>query len=172
MTAPLTTQPAATSLCPHPHGKKAKRCRKCQIAHLNSDPVAKANHKAAMQRHYADPAVRAKAVATIRANTAKDMADPVKLEQRREKGRQQYRNVLSRPDVRAKAHSPEARKRAGATHSARDLADIPPRLRDEYRALVKSNNVNAAEARQIILDQYRRDIGRTAARTLADEARS
>lgn len=157
MTAPLTNQPADTSLCPHPHGKKAKRCRACQLAYINSDPSVKARQRAGVLKHNADPMVR-EAKRKLLANHIANMSDEER-ERRRAHGKRIFRDVLNTPEVIAKLLSPETRKRAGEKRTATVLRDIPPYLRGDYKALVRSNNVNAAEARQIILAQYRRDIG-------------
>jgi hypothetical protein len=59
----------------------------------------------------------------------------------------------------AKCQAPEVRKRAGAKASATKLRDIPPAMRDEYKRLIRSKLIPAAEAKQIILDQFKRQMG-------------
>ena len=145
--------------CTHPRSRGAKRCRSCQLAWLNSDPAIRLRQAEAVRAHHAKPEVKLANRERLRTMMAEKMQDPAEQERRREHGRRQYRDFLSRPDVVAKTTSPEVRKRAGAKRSATVLRDIPPHLRDEYRALTRSGNVNAAEAKQIILDQFKRQMG-------------
>lgn len=145
--------------CQHPRSRKAKRCRACQLAALNSDPAVKERRLARIREHYADPAVRFAARERVRALTARCMADPRIVESKREHGRRQWREHLSRPDVIAKNLSPEIRKRAGAKRTATVLRDIPSSLRAEYLQLVRSRKATAAEAKAIILDKFKRRFG-------------
>ncbi len=72
------------------------------------------------------------------------------MERKREHGRRQYRDCLSRPDVLAKNRAPEVRKAAGRKTSETRMAWCPPELRAEYRTLIHSKLIPAAEARRII----------------------
>ena len=144
--------------CTHPRSRQANRCRACQLAYLNSPELAD-RRREGMARHWSNPANVMAAREKIRAVTAATMADPVKLERKREHGRRQFRDHLSRPDVVAKNQAPEVRKRAGAKASATKLRDIPPAMRDEYKRLIRSKLIPAAEAKQIILDQFKRQMG-------------
>ena len=145
--------------CPHPKSRGAKRCRACCLAYLNSSPEVAARRREAMDRHWSNPANIMAAREKIRAVTAATMADPAKVERKREHGRRQFRDHLSRPEVVAKCQAPEVRKRAGEKASATKLRDIPPHLRGEYRTLVRGGNVNAAEAKALILQQFKRSFG-------------
>lgn len=146
--------------CPHPKSAKAKRCRACSIAHMNSDPAIAAKRAAGRKAYFDQPGVRMEYRERMRAITAATMADPVKMERKREHGRRVYRDVLSRPDIVAKQQAPEVRKRAGLKRTATVLRDIPPHLRDEYKALIRSKLIPAAQAREIILGQWKADIAR------------
>jgi hypothetical protein len=62
-----------------------------------------------------------------------------------------------------RTHNPagsESRKRAGKRRSATVLAWCPPKLRGEYRFLVRNKGLKAAEARAIILEQHEADMRR------------
>ena len=52
------------------------------------------------------------------------------------------------------AMTPDVRRRAGVTISARRLAHIPPELRDEYRALT-SRRWHKAEATELVMELHR-----------------
>lgn len=146
--------------CPHPKSRKAKRCRACQFEWLRSDPDVAEKRRAGLQAYFDKPGIKMAYRERIKAVTAATLADPAKMERKREHGRRQARDVLSRPEVVAKTCSPEVRKRAGAKRTATTLRDIPPHLRDEYRSLIRSKLLKAAEAKEIILGQYRADIAR------------
>lgn len=125
-------------------------CRSCVAKKNNADPAIIAARKAGILRHHADPAVRAASAARLAAHLA-NMSDDER-ERRREHGRRMARDVLAKPEVRAVNRSPEVRKRAGAKRTATVLADIPAHLRDQYKALVRSDAARAAEARRIVLE--------------------
>lgn len=146
--------------CPHPKSRKAKRCRACQLATLLTDPAIAERRRAGQQAYFDRPGVRMAYRERIKAVTAATLLDPAKMERKREHGRRQARDILSRPDVVAKTCSPEVRKRAGAKRTATTLRDIPPHLRDEYRSLIRSKLLKAAEAKEMILNQYRAEIAR------------
>lgn len=71
------------------------------------------------------------------------------LERRRANGRRLAREVLSRPEVKAKAASAEVRARAGRAKTETMLGWCPPALRESYRHLLKKGYL-AADARRII----------------------
>ncbi len=149
--------------CTHPRSKGAKRCRACQFAHMTGDRDIAARRLAAIKAHHAKPEVKLANRERLRLMMADKMQDPAEVERRREHGRRQYRDFLSRPDVMAKTLSPEVRKRASEKRTATMLRDIPASMRGEYLELVRSKNVNAAEAKAIILDQWKKQIAARAA---------
>jgi hypothetical protein len=54
---------------------------------------------------------------------------------------------------RATAHTPEAVAKRSASCTATKLAWCPPHLREDYRRLIRTKHIRAAEAREIILAQ-------------------
>ncbi len=62
----------------------------------------------------------------------------------------------------AMLNSPEIHAKVGQTVSATRMAWCPDHLRGDYRRLV-NRNFSAAEARQIILDQWAHESARAAA---------
>lgn len=130
-------------------------CRSCIAKRNNADPAMRAKQVAAVKAFHADPAVKA-GYAQRRADRNRNLSD-AEREQRRAHGRHQAAHVLSRPDVRAKILAPDARSRAGAARSATVLRDIPEAYRDEYRALCRSGNMSAPEAKAAILAQVKAD---------------
>lgn len=99
-----------------------------------------------MAAKFADPVFRAEHADRLRANAS----TPRAIALRRERGKVQAREVLFRPDVRAHTMRPEARARAGRSVQERALGWCPPERRDEYRAMVRSKQATAAEARRMI----------------------
>lgn len=143
--------------CTHPKSRKAKRCRSCAAKWMNSDPATHARRLQGIRAHYDDPDNRAKARKKVQDLTKRVMADPEMVERKREHGRRIYRDVLSRPDVRAKNLSPEVRAQAGRSRSDTVLAWCPPEYRDLYRELWRSRNASGAEARRMIEEMIARD---------------
>lgn len=140
--------------CQNPHActaaKPTTHCRRCSIMRVQSDPDMEARRRAGIATLFSDPSYVEEHRARLRKTIAAKLTDPAFVERKREHGRRQYRDCLNRPDVRAKAHSPEARQKAGrATHETR-MAWCPPELRADYRRLIRSKLIPAAEARKII----------------------
>jgi hypothetical protein len=123
-------------------------CRSCAAKRLNSDPAIVAKRKANVQRYYDTPGVREEHARRL----ARHMANmsPEEIERRREHGRRTAREVLARPDVRAKSNGREAKRIAGIHRSATVLSWCPPEWRDRYRELCKRGR-RAPEARRMVL---------------------
>lgn len=62
------------------------------------------------------------------------------------------------------ACTPEVRAKAGRNRSASMLAWCPEELRDEYRALLRRNDMNAASAKAAILEQHEANMRRLRAK--------
>jgi hypothetical protein len=124
-------------------------CRSCVAKRNNADPAIIARRAAAISARFADPAVREAASQRMRKVIA-GLA-PSEIERRREHGRRQVRNFLSRPEVVAKTLAPEVRARAGRSRSATVLAWCPPEWRDTYRGLTRKGRP-ARVAKAMVLD--------------------
>ena len=135
--------------CTHPRSRGAKRCRACSVAYLNSSPEAAARRREGLARHWSDPANVEEARQRMIAVTAATMADPIQAERRREHGRRQHREYLSRPDVVERCLSAEARKKAGEARTRTVLAWCPPEKLARYRRLAASG-IGAARAREVV----------------------
>ena len=123
------------------------RCRSCAAKWVNSDPAIHAKRVAGIHRKFAeDPQFKAEHAARM----VKNGSTPFALEQKRKRGVEQYKNVLSRPDVQERMLSAESRAKRGRTASATWLSWCPADRREEYRRLVRSKRIPAAEARAII----------------------
>ncbi|WP_419827680.1 hypothetical protein [Sphingomonas sp.] len=103
----------------------------------------------------------------IQAAQAAALRDPEKRAKLVEHGHRQYRDYLSRDDVRARNRDPEIRKRAGQAITQTRLADILPEHRAEYQRLVRQKGLSAAEARAVIADMPGSEL-RAARRAIAD----
>ncbi len=132
--------------CGGPVSRQSKgRCKPCQIAYMQSDPEIAERRRAAIKRHCAQPEVKSARALRLR-NYLQNMPESDR-EKRREHGRRQYRDCLSRPDVVAKTLAPEVRRRAGRARTDTVLAWCPPELRETYRELIRRNGLSASDAR-------------------------
>lgn len=136
--------------CPSPisRGSKTGRCNPCALRHRNADPVFQAKRIAAIRKSYREPAKRAAAAKRIYAFHQAARRDPAKRE-RLDRNIWIARERLTDPAVLAKMES--RRAHAGRKRTETCLAWCPPELRDEYRHLVRSKRLPAAEAKATIL---------------------
>lgn len=123
-------------------------CRKHYSAaeHQNADHGAKISR--ALKLKYAhDPVFAERAKETARANLFKAS------------GSKQTATRLRLWEIGLPfSLAPEVRARAARTHSERRMAWCPRELREDYRRLVYSKKLRAAEAREIILAQHEKDM--------------
>lgn len=114
---------------------------------MHADPAYQARRLAGLSRYYDQPGVRERHGRRFDVHRA-NMSN-AERQRRSEHGKRLVRDYLSRPDVIAKARSPEAQLKKGASCTAKKLGWCPPHLRDAYRALLRKH-FTAAEARQLI----------------------
>lgn len=124
-------------------------CRPCVARRLNSDSEITARRLAGIRASAADPEVRAAKRERMKRVVAN--LTPEQIERRRQHGKRQVRDVLSRPEVKALSRSPEVRAKAGRARSATVLAWCPEEWRDTYREL-KRKGRTAAVAKALVLD--------------------
>lgn len=146
--------------CDHPKSRNAKMCRACQLEWLKNDPEIAARRKAGIKRYMSDPANLEAVKQRFAEVVARDNADPERQKWRKEHGKRQYRDYLSRPDVLAKTLSPEVRAKAGRSRTETVLAWCPPEYRQTYHDLVHKKLMKAAEAREAIEVMIRADARR------------
>jgi hypothetical protein len=144
--------------CPHPKSKGAKRCKSCSAKFMATDPKIQRKRREGIQRYHQQPGVKLEYRERMRKALAASMADPAQLERRREHGRWLRANVLTRPDVVEKTLAPETRAKRAKSLSSTRMRDIPAAYRDEYRRLVDGKKASAAEAKAMILEQFKRDM--------------
>jgi hypothetical protein len=120
------------------------------MARIHADPELMERKRANLRANFADPSFVAQHTTRLREGVARASKNPAFIENRREHGRAQYRNVLSRPDVKARLHSPETCARRGRSRTDTVLGWCPEHLRAEYRKLIKIKQLSAAEARRVI----------------------
>ena len=148
--------PRTCSDCPAAISAKSKgRCRPCSMKRINSDPVLTAKREAAIAVYGASPKGRATSAANMRRYNLN--LSPAERAARSERGKRTAREVLTRPDVMARSHGPEARRKAGLARTETVLGWCPPHLRDEYRRLLHKKHIPAAEARKMIETQIASD---------------
>ena len=128
-------------------------CKSCNAVRLNADPAIAARREEMREAYFNRPGVREAYARRIEGHI-RNMSDQER-ERRRAHGRRLAREVLSRPEVRAKAASPEARAQAGQARSATTLAWCPEYLRDFYRGLTRKG-IRAAAARARTLAEHER----------------
>lgn len=139
--------------------KKSPYCFRCNGRHVGKSPQRRANASAAMKAHLADPHVRANHIRRAAEGLRRRLAtDPEFAEQRRERGR-----IVGLSKLGVTPAGSPSRIAAGKTSSATKLAWCPPEYRDEYKRLIKRQNMKAAEARPIIEDMIAVDARRYAA---------
>jgi hypothetical protein len=160
--------------------KPTTHCRRCVIMSVSKSPEAEARRIAGIRAKHADPEFRAAHAKRLAESVAKASKDPAFIERRREHGRRQYENCLSRSDVRARNAAPEVRKAASRKTSAKRLAWCPEDLREHYLYLLYTQHIRAAEARVMIEEMIearspeaaaRREVARITAELVAKEAR-
>lgn len=115
---------------------------------MHADPSYQARRAAGLARYYDTPGARKASGDRLRAFRA-TMSDEER-ERRREHGRWLIREYLSRPEIRARALSPEGRAKGAATATRRRFAWLPDELRPLYDHLVYSKKLSADEARAVI----------------------
>ena len=142
--------------CTHTRSKGAQRCRECAAKFLATDPDIQRRRREGLARYHAQPGVKLENRERQRRMMEKVKADPAQMEKRRERGRWLRANVLTRPDVVEKTLSAETRQKRCATLSSVLMRDIPMSMRAEYRTLVHSKRMPAAEAKAIVLNEYQR----------------
>lgn len=124
-------------------------CRSCVAKRINADPAIHERRVAGIRAKIAtDPKFRASLAQ--RAATMTERLSAEQIEARREHGRRQHRDVLSQPDIQARAQSPEARAKRGQSAQNTWLHWCPVDRRADYRMLVSHKGIPAAEARAII----------------------
>ncbi|WP_313230202.1 hypothetical protein [Sphingobium yanoikuyae] len=149
--------------CTHPRSKGAKRCKPCSAKHMATDPEIQRRRREGIRRHNAKPGVLLAQREMLRKTMERVRATPEHQAMLRAHGERLYREVLTRPDVVAKIKAPETKAKRNATLSSTRLRDIPASMRAEYRLLRRGKNLTAAEAKAIILDQWKKQIAARAA---------
>ncbi|RSV11646.1 hypothetical protein CA235_18420 [Sphingomonas sp. ABOLF] len=134
--------------CGKPIGPKNQTgyCRSCCARAKFHAPGVRERRLESIRRNFADPAYRAAHAERLRIASS----TPKAIAARRQRGREQYRDVLSRPDVLARTQSPDARQKRGASITEARLGWCPADRREEYRVLIMTKKIPAAEARRII----------------------
>jgi hypothetical protein len=128
---------------------KTGRCRACAFAVTTAAPEFEAKRVAGIRALHLDPTFRARKARAIHAAHMAARLDP-------EKRARLNRNIfvararLSDPDVRARMLA--ARPAAGRKRTATVMSWCPSARWGEYRRLVRSKRLLAAEARRVIED--------------------
>lgn len=127
------------------------RCRPCGAAYVNGSAEIKARRADAIRAKFRDPNHAAKMRVVARENGKKASQDPLHRQWLKANGKRLYRDILSRPDIREKNI---AAIRANS-HKITEhfLGWCPPEWRDEYRYLIRTKRMLAAEAKAVILAQ-------------------
>lgn len=137
---------------------KSGQCRTCSsravCARLNADPAVKAKARATMSRW--TPEQRA---AKVRHLQEREIP-PEEMARRRARGAELARMMHQDPEIAARRLSPEVRKRAGAKRTETTIGWCPPAYRDRYRALLQKHATTAADAKALILDEIAADARR------------
>lgn len=142
---------AATCLdCPATLSAKNKsgRCSPCGNRRRESDPAFRARRVAGIRKSFDNPARRATAATTMRRAGRIALERPEHRAWMVERGKQLYRDVLTRPDVVAKTKA--AVSKARKLRAERELAWCPLEYRELLDTLKRSKKLPAAEARRAV----------------------
>lgn len=152
--------------CPAPITRQSKTgyCRRCVNAVLSADPEFQAKRLAGIRRGLALNPERKEA---YRARMIEIGKLPQAVEARQRAAREINLSSIGRA---ALVGNTEARVRGGKRRTATLLSWCPAELRDEYKRLVYSCKLPAAEARAMVLEQHERDMGRFVAKLVAASA--
>lgn len=152
MTAPITA--TACKTCPKllGRGNTSGYCNPCLNRARAKDPGFRAKQRAGIRRKLErDPAF----LDALRERARASLRDPAILERRTRHWRGLAVWHLGNA---AQPKGSESRMRAGRGVSEHRMAWCPRECRDEYRRLVRSKGIPAAEARAIILAQHEREM--------------
>jgi len=125
---------------------KTGRCRPCAMARMGETYTTE-RRRAAIQKRLSDPIQMKRQQQQIVQAGAEARKDPAFMARLSEIGRENMKAAFT-PEARAKWRA--SRPRANRKRSDTMLAWCPPRLRDEYRKLLKRGNMRAATARAAI----------------------
>lgn len=139
--------------------KSKGRCRSCTNAIVNRGADKRASMSVTMKRAYADPAIRAERLESVRKTNARMMQDPAYAERCRILG--QTIGILNF----AKGRTQEVAQKRGPAVSAAKLAHIHSAYRELYRSL-RAKAISAPEAQKMVEDQQAAD-ERNAGRIIA-----
>lgn len=130
---------------------KTGMCRPCVIRRNFADPAYVARLRGGLARYYEQPGTREQHGARLAAGNARrrERMTPEERERERQHGRWLYQTHASRPEVRERSLSPEARAIAAAACSETRMGWCPPHLRADYHRMVRQK-VPAEEARRIV----------------------
>lgn len=124
---------------------KTGRCSPCNNKRVGKDPAFQARRMEGIRRKFEDPAHLKKMQAIARRNGQKAAAEPGVRERLVERGKELYRDYLSRPDIRAKCI--EAIRANSHKISDAALGWCPQEMRARYRHLTATKRMRAADAR-------------------------
>lgn len=128
---------------------KTGRCRVCASIHVNKTDELKLKRAEGIRRKFQDPEHRAKMAKVAIRNGQKGAADPEHHAWLVRRG-YELTKILQSPEVRARNQSPECRARAGRSVSETRMAWCPKEYWEDYRFLVRSKRMLAADARRMI----------------------
>jgi len=126
---------------------KTGRCRPCSAKRLTSDPELAARRLEGVRQWYDERGGRE--MAGLRLAELNRNPTPALEAARKRQGQKQIAYLLD-PDIRARSASPQSRAKAEAKKEETLLGWCPPERRDEYRQMLYSSRLHAAEARRII----------------------
>lgn len=132
---------------------KGERCRRCTTIHMNADPEFQAKRIAALRASAALQSGSEQRRRAGRLSAQKRMANPFYVAWLRNLVKNVVQPCSQTPEARAKRDDVAAGKKI----SERKLGWCPLEYRGEYRRLIVSKGIKAAEARPIIMAQIKAD---------------
>ena len=115
---------------------------------MHADPAYQQRRLEGLKRRNAEPGEIERRVAWLQAGR-ENMSEDAKAA-RSEHGRRLVRDYLSTPEIRARAHAPEAKAKRIISYIETCMGWCPEELRSLHHDLVRRKRVPAPEARRII----------------------
>lgn len=129
---------------------KSGLCARCFNRSRNADPEFQRRRIEGIRRKYADPTHRAKMARVIAQNSKRWQATPEGRDWMEKNGKRLATEVLRRPEVMAKAISPEARAKANRTRQEGWYGFCPIEHRPTYKFLRNVKKLTRDEAMAVI----------------------
>jgi hypothetical protein len=139
---------------------KSGLCVQCFNRSRNADPEFQRRRLEGIHRKAAEPAHRAKMASVVIRNSRRWAATPEGRAWMEQNGKRLATEVLRRPDVMAKAISPEARAKANRAREETWYGFCPAEYRPLYKYLRKTKKLTRDEAISAVQQEVASDLAK------------